>query len=108
MFGKIGDMGGMMKKAYEMKKTIGIIQEELEGIEVKGVCGSSVEVTVSADMKVKQIKIAPEVVVEGNTEKLEDLVLIAINNALDEAKKVSQQKMAQVTGGLNIPGLFGQ
>ena len=107
MFGKIGDMGGMMKKAYEMKKQFGKIQEELAEVEVKGICGTSVEVTASADMKIKQISIAPEAVNSGETEKLEDLVLIAVNNALDEAKKVSQQKMARITGGLNIPGLFG-
>ena len=107
MFGKIGDMGGMMKKAYEMKKEFGKIQEELADVEVKGICGTSVEVTASADMKIKQIRIAPEAVNSGEVEKLEDLILIAVNNALDEAKKVSQQKMTRITGGLNIPGLFG-
>ena len=107
MFGKIGDMGGMMKKAYEMKNEFGKIQEELASVEVKGVCGTSVEVTATADMKIKCIKIAPVAVNSEETEKLEDLVLIAVNNALDEAKKVSQQKMMRITGGLNLPGLFG-
>jgi nucleoid-associated protein EbfC len=107
MFGKIGDMGGMMKKAYEMKKEFGKIQEELADVEVKGICATSIEVTASADMKIKQIRIAPEAVNSGEAEKLEDLILIAVNNALDEAKKVSQQKMTRITGGLNIPGLFG-
>ncbi len=107
MFGKIGDMGGMMKKAYEMKKEFGKVQEELAETEVTGVCGTSVEVTATADMKIKRIRIAPEAVNSGETEKLEDLVLIAVNNALDEAKKYSQQKMMRITGGLNLPGLFG-
>ena len=107
MFGKIGDMAGMMKKAYEMKKEFGKIQEELADIEVKGICGTSVEVTATADMKIQHIRIAPEVVNSGDAAKLEDLVLVAINNAIDEAKKISQQKMSRLTGGLNIPGLFG-
>ena len=107
MFGKIGEMGNMMKKAYEMKKEFGKIQEELAGVEVKGVCGTSVEVTATADMKIKRVRIAPETVNSEETEKLEDLILIAANNALDEAKKVSQQKMMRLTGGLNLPGLFG-
>jgi DNA-binding YbaB/EbfC family protein len=107
MFGKIGDIGGMMKKAYEMKKELGKIQEELADVEVKGICGTSVEVTATADMKIKRIRIAPEAVNSENAEELENLVLTAVNDALDEARKVSQQKMAQVTGGLNLPGLFG-
>ena len=107
MFGKIGDMGNMMKKAYEMKKEFGKIQEELSELEVKGVCGSSVEVTATADMKIKKIRIAPEAVNSGEIEKVEDLIQIAVNNALDEAKKASQQKLARITGGLNLPGLFG-
>ena len=105
MFGKLGDMGNMMKKAMEMKKEMARIQEELADVEVKGVCGSSVEVTATGGMKIKKVKIAPEMLNSGKTEELEDLVLIAVNNALDEAKKVSQEKMMSLTGGLNIPGL---
>ena len=96
-----------MKKAMEMKKEMGKIQEELAEVEVKGVCGTSVEVTATCDMQIKDIKIAPETVSAGKTEEIEDVVLIAVNNALDEAKKVSKQKMTRLTGGLNIPGLFG-
>ena len=107
MFGKLGDMGNMMKKVMEMKKEMGKIQEELAEIEVKGVCGTSVEVTATADMKIKSIKITPEIVDAGKAEEVEDVVLIAVNNALDEAQKVSKQKMMSLTGGLNIPGLFG-
>ena len=107
MFGKLGDMGGMMKKAMEMKKEMGKIQEELAGIEVTGVCGTSVEAIATCDMKIKSIKIAPEAVNAGKTEEIEDVVLVAVNNALDEAQKVSKQKMMRLTGGLNIPGLSG-
>lgn len=106
MFGKIGDMGGMLKKAYEMKKEMENIKEELTNVEVRGVFGSSVEVIVTGAMKVKSVKIAPEVIKEGNSEKVEDMVLIAVNNALEEAQKLAQSKMSVITGGLNIPGLF--
>lgn len=106
MFGKIGDMGGMLKKAYEMKKEMENIKEELTNVEVKGVFGSSVQVIATGAMKIKSIKIAPESIKEGNTEKIEDMVLIAVNNALEEAQKLAQSKMSVITGGLNIPGLF--
>lgn len=106
MFGKIGDMGGMLKKAYAMKKEMENIKEELTNVEVKGVFASSVQVIATGAMKIKSIKIAPESIKEGNTEKIEDMVLIAVNNALEEAQKLAQSKMSVITGGLNIPGLF--
>lgn len=106
MFGKIGDMGGMLKKAYEMKKELEKIKEQLADVEVKGVFGTSVEAVATGAMKIKSIKIAPEIVKEGNAEKIEDMVTIAVNNALNEAQKLAQSKMSVVTGGLNIPGLF--
>ena len=106
MFGKIGEMGGMLKKAYEMKKELEKIKEQLADVEVKGVFGSSVEVVVNGAMKIKSIKIAPEAIKEGNSEKIQDMVTIAVNNALEEAQKLAQSKMSVLTGGLNIPGLF--
>jgi DNA-binding YbaB/EbfC family protein len=106
MFGKIGDMSGMLKKVYEMKKEMESIKEELTKTEVKGSFGSSVEVIATGGMKLKSVKIDPEAVKEGDSEKIEDMVLIAVNNALEEAQKLAQSKMSVLTGGLNIPGLF--
>ena len=106
MFGKIGDMGGMVKKALEMKKELEKIKAELAKVEAKGVFGSSVEVVVTGDLSVKSIRIAPESMKNVSPQQLEDMVVIATNNALDEAKKTAQAKMSVVTGGLNIPGLF--
>lgn len=106
MFGKLGDMGGMIKKAMEMKKELEKIKEELSNVEVKGVFGSSVEAVVTGAMKLKTIKIAPESIKNSSVEQIEDMVTIAVNNAIDEAKKVAQAKMSVVTGGLDIPGLF--
>jgi nucleoid-associated protein EbfC len=107
MFGKFGDMGNMMKKAMEMKKEMGKIKEEIAETEVKGICGTSVEVTLSGDMNVKSIRIAPEVINGGDVQKVEEMITVAVSSALEEAKRLSQEKMKAVTGGLNIPGLFG-
>ncbi|HBM16300.1 MAG TPA: YbaB/EbfC family nucleoid-associated protein [Lentisphaeria bacterium] len=106
MFGKMGEMGGMLKKVYEMKKDMEKIKEELLNSEVKGSFGASVEVIATGGMKLKSIKIAPEIIKQGNTQEVEDMVLSAVNNALEEAKKMAQSKMSVLTGGINIPGLF--
>jgi len=106
MFGKMGDMAGMLKKAYEMKKEMAKIKEELENTELKGVFGSSVEVICTGNYKIKSIKIAPEAIRADEAKKLEEMLTIAVNNAIEEAQKLSGTKMAALTGGLNIPGLF--
>ena len=85
MFGKIGEMGGMLKKAYEMKKELEKIKEQLANVEVKGVFGTSVEAVATGAMKIKSIKIVPEAVKEGEAEKIQDMVTIAVNNALEES-----------------------
>ncbi|MCF7791430.1 MAG: YbaB/EbfC family nucleoid-associated protein [Victivallales bacterium] len=107
MFGKIGDMSGMMKKALEMKNEMGKVKEEIAETEVKGVCENAVEVTLLGNMEVKKVRISPEAVNTGDVRKLEDMVTVAMGNAVQEAKELSKKKMAAVTGGMNIPGLSG-
>jgi DNA-binding protein YbaB len=55
-------------------------------------------------MRVKKVFIASDAV--EDVELLEDMVLVAVNNALDSAKQSAQQKMTEITGGINLPGLF--
>jgi nucleoid-associated protein EbfC len=54
---------------------------------------------------VKSIKIDPEAVDPDDMEILEDMILAAINEAMNQAEQLSQEKMGALTGGLNIPGL---
>jgi nucleoid-associated protein EbfC len=106
MFGKLGDMAGMMKKAQEMQKNMTAVQEELAQTEVKGSsdCGK-VEVTATCDMTIRRVTIKQECFETQNPEILETMVLSATNSAITAAKEYTQQKMSELTGGLNIPGL---
>jgi len=107
MFGKLGDMGALLKKAQDMQNSIGKMKEELAKIEVAGSSGGKyVEVLASGDFTIKSVKINPACLKAEDAEMVEDMVLTAVNAALDNAKKEAQQQMAKLTGGLSIPGLF--
>jgi len=98
-------MGGMMKKAQQMQKEMAKIQKEIEELEVDGQSGGGlVRVVVSGNKKILSVNIDSEVMKEDK-EMVEDLILSATNQALENIDKISKEKMAPVTGGLNIPGL---
>jgi len=106
MFGKLGDMAGMMKQAHEMQKNMKKVQDELTSLEVSGKssCGR-VEVVATCDLIVKRVSIAPEVLETSDTGIVEQMVLEATNAAIDAAKMRAQEKMSEITGGLNLPGM---
>lgn len=106
MFGKLGDMAGMMKKAQEMQRNMAAVQEELAQTEVTGSssCGK-VQVTTTCDMIIKRVEIQQECFDTKDPEIMENQVLEAVNDAIASAKNKAQEKMAEITGGLNIPGM---
>mgnify|MGYP001392466732 CR=1 FL=1 len=99
-------MGGMVKQAQQMKKKFNQVQNELEKLDIEGQSGGGmVKVTVNGKKDVKSVIIDPNVLNE-EIDMVEDLILAAINKAMDNADKISKDKMASLTGGLNMPGLF--
>jgi len=99
-----------LNKAMEMKKKMDEIQARLEAITVDGESGDGkykVTVTVTATRKVKNISISEELIQSGDKEHLEDLVLIAIDRAMEQAQQVAdaETRSLAMTGGLG--GLFG-
>jgi hypothetical protein len=98
--------GDMMKQVQKMQARVMEVQEELAAKEVEGSAGGGVvRAIVSGKGDVKEVKIDPEVFEDGDVEMLEDMIVAAINQAQENAQQVQQEMMAEVTGGLNIPGL---
>ena len=62
--------------------------------------------TVKGENHIKTLTIDPEIFKEGDAEMLQDMITIAVNDALQVAKKNQDEEMAKVTGNMNIPGLF--
>jgi hypothetical protein len=107
MFGKMGNMGAMMKQVQKMQADMARMQEELKERTVEATAGGgAIRVVVSGAKEIKEIKINPEVVDPEDVEMLEDLMLACINEALRKAEEMVGKEMGKITGGMNIPGLF--
>ena len=105
MFPK-GGMGGIYKKAQEMQKKMADIQLEIDSMEIEGSSGGGmVKTVVNGKKRVLSLNINPDILNEDK-EMLEDLILVAINQAIEKIDVISKDKMGSLTGGMNIPGLF--
>lgn len=95
---------GMMKQAQEMQERMTKMQEELEQIEITGTSGAGlVAVTLSGKGALKSVKIDPSLLKENEAEILEDLLVAAHNDAKTKTESAMQEKMQEVTGGLQLP-----
>jgi DNA-binding YbaB/EbfC family protein len=82
------------------------VQHELESVEIEGQGGSGlIKVTVTGRQKVKAIDINPSLLIPGEDDKeiLQDLIVVAINDAMSRAEKIANEKMSSVTSGLPLP-----
>lgn len=96
-------MAQMKKMQQEMTKA----QDELANTVVTGVAaGESVKVEMTCDHRVKGVKIVKEAVDPGDVETLEDLLTVALNDALKKVEETTQDRMGRLTGGMRIPGLM--
>ena len=101
-------MSQMMKQAQQMQKKMSAVQETLEDLEVEGVAGDGlVKVKMDGNQKVLDINIDPAVQRE-DLDLLEDLILIAVNQAVIKSHSKAQKRMNEVTGNIlgniKLPG----
>ncbi len=102
-----GNMNQMLKQAQKMQEDMQNLQADLEQREYTATSGGGmVEVTVDGTHLIKSIKINPDAIDPEDNEMLEDLVTVAVNEAISNAIKTSEEEMAAITGGLNLPGMF--
>jgi len=94
----------MMRQAQQIQKQMLRLQEELESSTVEATVGGGVvTAVVSGKMKVESIIIDPDVVSPEDVDMLQDLVIAAVNEALDKAQQLASQRMGALTGGMNLP-----
>lgn len=102
-----GNMGAMLKQAQKMQENLLKAQEEAANLSAEGSAGGGmVKAQATGNNRVKSIQIEKEVVNPEDIEMLQDLVLAACNDALERVQNEVKSKLEQVTGGLNLPGLF--
>ena len=96
----------MVRQASAMQRHMKHVQKELERQVVEYAAGGgAVKVTARGDMTVKQVKIDPALLDPARADKLEDLLVTAVNGALETAKKQAGEQMAKLAGGGNFAGL---
>jgi DNA-binding protein, YbaB/EbfC family len=101
------NMNQMMKQVKKMQEQMLKAQEELGNKTVEGSAGGGVvTVSMNGHKKVLGITIKPEAVDPDDVEMLQDLVMAAVNDALNKADELASQDLGRFTGGMNIPGLF--
>lgn len=98
----------MLKQVQKMQDDMAALQEDLDIREYTAKSGGGmIEVTVSGKHEIKSIKISPDAVDPDDIEMLEDLITVAVNEAISNATKTSEEEMSALTGSLNIPGMPG-
>lgn len=90
-----------------MQARLARIQQEIAETRTEATSGGgAVKAVVLGGAKLESITITAEAIQAGDAEMLQDLVVAAVNEAMEKAHSEASKKMAAVTGGLNIPGLF--
>ena len=103
----MANIGKLMKQAKQMQDRMGKLQEELAQMEKTFTAGGgAIEVTARGDQSITGSRIKPEAVDPDDVEGLEDLLMTAVNGALEEVKAAAETEMKGITGGMNIPGLM--
>lgn len=97
------NMQAMMKQAQQLQQKMLKTQEEINNTEFEGKA-SLVTVTMMGNKELKSVKIDSDSMDKDDIEALEDMILVAVNDAMNQINKVTEEKMGAYTKG--IPGLF--
>lgn len=99
-----GNMNNMMKQLKKAQENMQKKQEEIEAT-ILEVDKGMVKVEITGKKEIKSITIDSEVVDPDDVEMLEDLIMVAVNEAIAKADDLMNSEMGKLTGGLGIPGL---
>ena len=98
-----GGLGGMMKQAQQMQQNMQKTQAELATVEVEGQGGSGmVKVTMTCAHEVRRVSLDDNLLADDK-EMLEDLIVLALNDALKKVEATTQQRMSGFTAGMGLP-----
>ena len=102
----MSSIGKLMKQAARMQQQMEEIQNQLAQRTVEATSGGgAVKVVARCDGTLKSIKIDPQAINPADAQLLEDMIVTAANQALGQAKEISNAEMGKVTAGVNLPGL---
>ncbi len=102
----MSSIGKLMKQAQRMQQQMEQIQNDLARRTIEATSGGgAVKVVARCDGTIASIKIDPQAVNPADAQLLEDMILTAANQALGQAKEISNAEMGKVTAGFSLPGI---
>lgn len=103
-----GNMGGgnMMAKLAKMQEEMAKTQEALAGERLTVTAGGgAVTIVISGAQRVQSITVSPELMTSGDAEMLGDILVAAVNEAIERSQVIAAERLQAVTGGLGLPGM---
>ena len=105
--GMPGNMANMMKQVQKMQRQMEEQAKEMETKEFTATAGGgAVPVTINGKKELVKVKLQEEVVDPDDIEMLEDLIIVAVNDAMHQADEMNNSAMSKLTGGMGMPGMF--
>jgi DNA-binding YbaB/EbfC family protein len=103
----MSSIGKMMKQAARMQQQLEQVQAQLAQRTVEATSGGgAVKIVAKCDGSIATVKIDPQALNPSDAQVLEDMILTAANQALGQAKDISNAEMSKVTSGLSLPGFM--
>ena len=101
------NMNQMLRQAQQMQDQITELQADIEAREFTATAGGGVvEATLNGKKEIKTLTLKPEIVDPEDVETLQDLIIAAINEAVNNIENTTEEEMSKITGGVSIPGMF--
>lgn len=106
MFKGLGQLASLMKSAHEMQGRMKDMQETLRRLKIEASSGGGmVTVEMNGQQQLLNCRIERSLFESGDSELVEELVVAAVNAALDKVKQTAAEEMSKLAGGMDIPGL---
>ena len=97
--------GGMVAKLLKMQKEMRKTRSDLAGEKVTSTAADgAVEIVVSGDQRVQEIRIAPELLENSDSANIANILVTAINDAMEKSQTLAARRLQELTGGLGLPG----
>jgi len=106
MFQGLGNLGSIFKQASEFSGQLQKLGAELKNRRTTGSSGGGmVEIEINGALEVLRCTIDPQLVAQGDREMLEDLLVAAMNQAVQKGKQLHADGLKEIAGGLQLPGV---
>lgn len=102
----LSQLGPLGKQFQQMEEQMVKMREELASEEIEVTAGGgAIKIIVSGTQQIKSIEILPEAITPDDPDKLQNLLVDAVNNAIERSQLHATNRLQSVTGGLNLPGI---